>query len=59
MALLVFPPFPLPEASEEVLALMHQINDGRHKGLRFIHETYNLFFSFFLKKKKKKAANLT
>ena len=57
MALLVFPPFSLPEASEEVLSLMYQISDGRHKGLRFIREMYNLFFYFSLKKKK--AANLT
>ena len=40
-------PVSLPEASEEVLALMHQANDDRHEGLRFIHAN-NFFFSSFL-----------
>ena len=55
MAILVFPPVSLSEASEEALALMHKISDCRHEGLRFIHVKYDFLFSFFLKT----AANLT
>ena len=37
MALLVFHPVSLPEASEEILVVMHQVSNCGYEGLGFIH----------------------